>query len=338
MIHLAIESSCDETSCAVLDDRKLIGLSISSQTDIHKEYGGVVPEIASRKHLEAILPMIDEALNKAKINLSELELISVTQGPGLIGALLVGISAAKSLSAALRIPIKAVNHMTGHIAAIYLNYPDLKPPFISLVVSGGHTYLVEVKSFTDFSLIGTTRDDAAGEAFDKVARSIGLPYPGGIEIDKIAKSGNKEAFNFPRVMVKERNYDFSFSGLKTAVINELNKLKKKGYRKEDVAASFQEALCDVLVEKSFRLAEEKKLKTIAMAGGVAANSRLREKMLSEGFERKIKVIYPEPLYCTDNAAMIGVAGYDFYKAEGESSLDFTAKPNLELPTNEGRTA
>lgn len=332
MIQLAIESSCDETSAAVLEDRRLLGLSISSQIDIHKEYGGVVPEIASRKHVEAILPVIDEAMETAGKNFNDLDFLSVTQGPGLIGALLVGISAAKSLSIALDIPLRAVNHIAGHIAAIYLNYSDLKPPFVSLVVSGGHTYLIEVKDFTDFKIYGSTKDDAAGEAFDKVARTIGLPYPGGVEIDRLAKIGDKTAFDFPRVMIHEDNYDFSFSGLKTAVINELHSRDQKNivYKKEDVAASFEEAITDVLIYKTLKLAENKNSEIIALTGGVAANSRLRERMKKEAEQKGIKVIYPDPVFCTDNAAMIGVSGYDFFMKYGASDLGFMANPNLDL--------
>lgn len=329
---LAIESSCDETSAAVIEDgRDVRGLVISSQIDIHRKYGGVVPEIASRKHLEAICPVIDGALEQAACNFRDLDLIAVTQGPGLVGALLVGISAAKSLSLALGIPIVAVNHMAGHIAANYIEHRDLKPPFLSLVVSGGHTYLVEVRSYTDYLVRGRTKDDAIGEAYDKVARHMGLPYPGGPEMDRIAKLG-MPSISFPRVLQKEDSYDFSFSGLKTAVINYLNGFEQKKllYSKEDVAASFQEAAMDVLVEKCFRLQEGTGYDTVAIAGGVAANTRLRHRMEETGKKKGVRIVYPSPIYCTDNAAMIGVSGYYSYLENGASGLEFRAVPNLGL--------
>lgn len=332
MIVLAIESSCDETSAAVIENgREVRGLVISSQIDIHRKYGGVVPEIASRKHLEAICPVIDDALQQAGCDFSDLDLIAVTQGPGLVGALLVGISAAKSLSLALGIPIVAVNHMAGHVAANYIEHRDLKPPFVSLVVSGGHTYLVDVKSYTEYEVRGRTKDDAIGEAYDKVARRMGLSYPGGPEMDRLAKSGNPTIV-FPRVLQKEDSYDFSFSGLKTAVINYLNGFEQKNmsYCKEDVAASFQEAAMDVLIEKCFRLLEETGYDKIAMAGGVAANSRLRARMEERGRAKGVQIFHPSPIYCTDNAAMIGVSGYYSYLQHGASGLDFRAIPNLGL--------
>lgn len=329
---LAIESSCDETSAAIIEDgRDVRGLVISSQIDIHRKYGGVVPEIASRKHLEAICPVIDDALSQAGCVFPDLDLIAVTQGPGLVGALLVGISAAKSLSLALGIPLVAVNHMAGHIAANYIEHRDLKPPFVSLVVSGGHTYLVDVKSYTEYEVRGRTKDDAIGEAYDKVARRMGLPYPGGPEMDRLAKLGNP-SIAFPRVLQNENSYDFSFSGLKTAVINYLNGFEQKNmcYCKEDVAASFQEAAMDVLIEKCFRLQEETGYDKIAMAGGVAANSRLRARMEERGQGKGVRIFYPSPIYCTDNAAMIGVSGYYSYLENGASGLEFRAVPNLGL--------
>lgn len=325
---LAIETSCDETSVAVVRDRKILGLSISSQIDIHREFGGVVPEIASRKHIEAILPVMDDAMEQAGVNFKDIDLIASTQGPGLIGALLVGISAAKSLAIALDIPIVAVNHMRGHIAANYIEN-NLEPPYIALVVSGGHTYLIEVLSYTEMKLRGRTRDDAAGEAYDKIGRRMGLAYPGGPVIDKLAKNG-KDIYNFPRVIID--GYDFSFSGLKTAVINKIHEFEQRGedFSKEDMATSFQEAVVDVLVEKTFQLIDETGLNKIAISGGVSANSRLQERVKEVGDEKGVQVFFPSPIYSTDNAAMIGVEGLIKYKAEGGSDLSFRAIPNLGL--------
>ena len=256
MLTLAVETSCDETSCAVIKDgREVLSNIISSQIEIHRKYGGVVPEIASRKHIESINHIIQEALDKAKVNFSDINLVGVTQGPGLVGALLIGISAAKAIAYGLGIPIIGVNHIQGHVCANYIEHKDLEPPFTCLIVSGGHSYLVQANSYTDYELIGRTRDDAAGEAFDKVARAIGLPYPGGPFIDNLSKKGNKEAIDFPRVFLEPKSYDFSFSGLKTAVLNYLNQTKQKNEEiiVEDVAASFQQAVLDVLVDKTFRL-------------------------------------------------------------------------------------
>lgn len=330
---MGIETSCDDSSVAILkNDREVLVNLISSQIDIHKIFGGVVPEIASRKHLEAINPLIDKALSEAGLTYDDIDLIAVTKGPGLIGSLLVGISAAKGLSLSTNTPMIGTNHMQGHICANYLSNKDLKPPFISLVVSGGHTYLVKVNDYTDYEIVGQTRDDAIGESYDKVARSIGLGYPGGPKIDKLAKEGNKDAIDFPRIMLEKGSYDFSFSGLKTAVLNYINQKKQKNeeINKADLAASFQEAAIDVLVEKSMRLIDETGLKTLAVSGGVAANSRLKERLKEECEKRGVNFYNPEIILCTDNAAMIAMAGYLNYK-EGERSDNYLkVYPNLGL--------
>ena len=330
---MGIETSCDDSCVAILkNDRDLLVNLISSQIDTHTLFGGVVPEIASRKHLEAINPLIDRALEEADLTYDDIDLISVTKGPGLMGSLLVGISAAKALSLATNTPMLGANHMRGHICANYLANKDLEPPFVSLVVSGGHTYLVRVDGYTDYEIVGKTRDDAAGESFDKVARKMGLGYPGGPKIDKLAKEGNNKAIAFPRVMLKKDSYDFSFSGLKTAVINYMHKLEQKGeeINRADVAASFQEAVVDVLVEKSMKLLEETGYDKLALSGGVAANSRLRYR-LEEACEKKgIKFYYPPIEFCTDNAAMIAMTGYLDYKAGERSDKFMKVYPNLEL--------
>lgn len=330
---MGIETSCDDSCVSILkNDRDLIVNLISSQIDIHTLFGGVVPEIASRKHLEAINPLIDKALKDASLSYSDIDLISVTKGPGLMGSLLVGISAAKGLSLATNTPMIGANHIEGHICANYLAHKELEPPLISLVVSGGHTYLVRVDGYTDYEVIGKTRDDAAGESFDKVARKMGLGYPGGPKIDKLAKEGNPEAMDFPRVMLEKDSYDFSFSGLKTAVLNYMNNASQKGegFNKADVAASFQDAVADVLVAKSMRLLEETGYDKLTLSGGVAANSRLREKLIKECEKKGIQFYYPPIKLCTDNAAMIAMAGHLNYKA-GEVSDNFMkVYPNLEL--------
>ena len=330
---LAIETSCDDSSVAILkNEREILTNLISSQIDIHALFGGVVPEIASRKHLEAINPLIDKALEEAGISYSDLDLITVTKGPGLIGSLLVGISAAKALALATGLPLVGANHMKGHICANYLSNKDLKPPFVCLVVSGGHTYLCKINDYNDIEVVGTTRDDAAGESFDKVARKIGLGYPGGPKIDKLAKEGNPKAIDFPRVMLEKGSYDFSFSGLKTAVLNYAHNQDQKGeeINKADLAASFQDAVVDVLVEKSLMLLEETGYKQFAISGGVAANSRLRKKMGEELAKRDIKFYYPETILCTDNAAMIAMAGYLDYKDGIRDDTFMKVYPNLDL--------
>lgn len=330
---LAIETSCDDSSVAVLkNEREILTNLISSQIDTHALFGGVVPEIASRKHLEAINPLIDKAIEDANITYDDIDLITVTKGPGLIGSLLVGISAAKALSLALDKPLVGANHMKGHICANYLSNLDLKPPFVCLVVSGGHTYLCKVNDYNDIEVVGSTRDDAAGESYDKVARKIGLGYPGGPKIDKLAKEGNGKAIDFPRVMLEKGSYDFSFSGLKTAVLNYAHNEEQKGneINKADLAASFQEAVVDVLVEKSLMLLEETGYKQFAISGGVAANSRLRERFTEELGKRDIKFYYPDTILCTDNAAMIAMAGYLDYKAGLRDDTYMKVYPNLDL--------
>ncbi|NLV89128.1 MAG: tRNA (adenosine(37)-N6)-threonylcarbamoyltransferase complex transferase subunit TsaD [Tissierellia bacterium] len=333
MLTLAIETSCDETSAAVIKDgREVLSNIISSQIEIHRKFGGVVPEVASRKHIENINQIVQEALDSAKVTFKDIDLIGVTQGPGLVGALLIGISTAKALAYGLNLPLVGVNHIEGHVCANYIEHKDLEPPFTCLIVSGGHTYLIQVNGYTDYELIGRTRDDAAGEAFDKVARALGLPYPGGPVIDKLAQSGNKAAVDFPRAMLEPNSYDFSFSGLKTAVLNYLNQVRQKGEEiiVEDVAASFQQAVLDVLVDKSFRLAKERGMDKIVLAGGVAANQGLRTMMEKRGKKEGIKIFYPSRILCTDNAAMIGSAAYFNYKAGKTSDLYLNVEPNLDL--------
>ena len=333
MLTLAIETSCDETSAAVIKDgREVLSNIISSQIDIHRKFGGVVPEVASRKHIETINQIVQEALDSANVTFKDIDLIEVTQGPGLVGALLIGISTAKALAYALGLPLVGVNHIEGHVCANYIEFKDLEPPFTCLIVSGGHTYLIQANGYTDYEIVGRTRDDAAGEAFDKVARALGLPYPGGPVIDKLAQNGNKKAIDFPRAMLEADSYDFSFSGLKTAVLNYLNQQKQKGEEiiVEDVAASFQQAVLDVLVDKSFRLAKERKMDKIVLAGGVAANQGLRTMMEERGKKEGIKIFYPSRILCTDNAAMIGSAAYFNYREGKISDLYLNVEPNLDL--------
>lgn len=309
IITLSIESSCDETAVAVLKNgREVLANIVSTQIELHKKFGGVVPEVASRKHIENIDAVYQEALDTAGIKAEDIDHIAVTYGPGLVGALLVGLSYAKALAFTLGIPLVGVNHMQGHINANYIQHKDLKPPFITLVVSGGHTHLVEVKDYQNYEILGRTRDDASGEAFDKISRAMGLGYPGGPIIDKLAKQGNKHAIEFPRAYLDD-SYDFSFSGLKSAVLNYLNaqKMKKQEIVVEDVAASFQEAVVEVLSTKAVNAAEEKGYKTIALSGGVAANSALREKITQMANEKGIEIKFPGLDLCTDNAAMIGLS-------------------------------
>ncbi|WP_394264305.1 tRNA (adenosine(37)-N6)-threonylcarbamoyltransferase complex transferase subunit TsaD [Anaerococcus octavius] len=330
---MGIETSCDDSCVAILkNDRELLVNLISSQIDIHTLFGGVVPEIASRKHLEAINPLIKKALDDANLTYDDIDLISVTKGPGLMGSLLVGISAAKALSLATNTPMIGANHMQGHICANYIAHKDLEPPFVTLVVSGGHTYLVKVNSYTNYEVVGKTRDDAAGESFDKVARKMGLGYPGGPKIDKLAKEGNKEAIDFPRVRLEKNSYDFSFSGLKTAVLNYINQEEQKCHEinKADLAASFQEAVVDVLVEKSMRLLKKTGYDKFALSGGVAANSRLQDRMREECKKENIKFYYPSIELCTDNAAMIAMAGYLNYQDDEISDKFMKVYPNLEI--------
>lgn len=330
---LAIESSCDETAAAVVrNGREVLSNVIYSQIDLHTVYGGVVPEIASRKHIEKINQVVDKALHDAGLSFSDIDGIAVTYGPGLVGALLVGVSFAKALSFATGIPLIGVHHIEGHICANYIENKDLKPPFMALVVSGGHTHLVKVKDYGEYEILGRTRDDAAGEAFDKVARAIGLGYPGGPKVDKVSKEGNPEALVFPKAKVNDSIYDFSFSGLKSAVLNYLNQAEMKGEKivVPDVAASFQKAVVDVLVEHTISAAKEYGFKEVALAGGVASNSALRAAMEEECTKNNIKLYRPSPIFCTDNAAMIGVAGYYEYIKGKRSDYHLNAVPNLKL--------
>lgn len=330
---LAIESSCDETSAAVVTNGRTVKSNIIySQIDLHTLYGGVVPEIASRKHIEKINQVIESALKTAEMDLRDMDAIAVTYGPGLVGALLVGVAEAKALSFATGIPLIGVNHIEGHICANYIEHPDLEPPFLSLVVSGGHTHLVNVKDYTEVEVLGKTRDDAAGEAFDKVARAIGLGYPGGPKIDKVAKEGNAEAIKFPRAKVNGSELDFSFSGLKSAVLNYLNTCEMKGesINVSDVAASFQKAVVDVLTEHAVNATLERGADKIALAGGVASNSSLRASLEKACRENGIKLYVPSPVYCTDNAAMIGVAGYYEYIKGTRADMTLNAVPSLKL--------
>ena len=333
ILILAIESSCDETAAAVVKNgREVLSNIISSQIELHKLYGGVVPEIASRKHIEKINQVIEEALSVAHVTLKDIDAIGVTYGPGLVGALLVGVAAAKAISFATGIPLVGVHHIEGHISANYIEHKELEPPFMSLVVSGGHTHLVKVQDYGVYEILGRTRDDAAGEAFDKVARAIGLGYPGGPKIDKVAKEGNPQAIAFPRAKVEGSLYDFSFSGLKSAVLNYLNSCEMKGeaYVQADVAASFQKAVTDVLVEHSIAAVKEQGFQKFAMAGGVASNSALRATMDVACKDAGIELYYPSPIFCTDNAAMIGAAAYYEFRNGVRSGLDLNAVPNLKL--------
>ena len=330
---LAIESSCDETAAAVVHNgREVRSNVISSQIDLHKLYGGVVPEIASGKHIEKINQVIEEALNEAEVTLDDIDAIGVTYGPGLVVALLVGVAEAKAIAYARNLPLVGVHHIEGHISANYIEHPDLEPPFLCLVVSGGHTHLVCVKDYGKYEILGRTRDDAAGEAYDKVARAIGLGYPGGPKIDRIAKEGNPDAIVFPRAKMEDSPYDFSFSGVKSAVLNYINGCHMKGetFNPADIAASFQKAVVDVLVENAMKAVEEYGMYKFAIAGGVASNSALREGMKKACEERGIQFYHPSPIYCTDNAAMIGAAAYYEYLAGTRHGWDLNAVPNLKL--------
>lgn len=332
-IILGIETSCDETSAAVVaNGREILSNIISSQVELHSRYGGVVPEIASRKHVELILPVVNQALEEACVEAKNLDAIGVTYGPGLVGALLVGLSTAKGIAYTLNKPLIGVHHIEGHIAANYLENPLLEPPFTCLVASGGHSHIVYVKDYNSFEIMGQTRDDAAGEAFDKIARAVGLGYPGGPLIDKTARSGNSRAIEFPRVYFHGGSLDFSFSGLKTAVLNYLNNMEQKGENivMEDLCASFQQAVVDVLVKNTVAAALTKKTDRIALAGGVAANSLLRSSMKEEAARKGIEVIYPKPVLCTDNAAMIAGAAYFEYISGNTADLSLNAIPGLKL--------
>ena len=329
---LGIESSCDETAAAVVKNgREVLSNIISSQVPIHRKFGGVVPEIASRKHIENVLPVIDEALQQAKVDIKEIDGIAVTYGPGLVGALLVGLSAGKALAFALDKPLLGVNHLEGHVFANFLVDEELEPPFMALVVSGGHTALMKVKDYNNFELLGQTRDDAAGEAFDKIARVMGLQYPGGPEIELLAKGGNPTAIDFPRALL-DKSYDFSFSGLKSSVINYLHTEKQSGreVNRADVAASFQAAIVDVLVKKSVHAMEASGLKKIVLAGGVSANKTLQAELGAAVEAIGVKLVHPKPVLCTDNAVMIACRGYYKFLNNEFSSMDLNADPALKL--------
>lgn len=330
---LAIESSCDETAAAVVvNGRDVRSNVISSQIALHTLYGGVVPEIASRKHIEKINQVIEQALEDAHMTLDDIDAIGVTYGPGLVGALLVGVAEAKAISYAKNIPLVGVHHIEGHISANYIENKELEPPFMCLVVSGGHTHLVKVTDYGQYEIIGRTRDDAAGEAFDKVARAIGLGYPGGPKIEKISHEGNPEAIQFPRAKVGGGEYDFSFSGLKSAVLNYLNgcKMKNVEINQADVAASFQKSVTDVLVEHAMHAVEQYRMDKFAIAGGVASNGTLRAAMEEACARRGVQFYHPSPILCTDNAAMIGAAAYYDFLAGKRDGLDLNAVPNLKL--------
>lgn len=333
VLILAIESSCDETAAAVVKNgREILSNVISSQIALHTLYGGVVPEIASRKHIEKINQVTEQALKDAGVTWDDITAIAVTYGPGLVGALLVGVSFAKSLAFALKKPLIGVHHIEGHISANFIESKELEPPFMCLVVSGGHSHLVKVKDYGEYEILGRTRDDAAGEAFDKVARAIGLGYPGGPKIDKVSCEGNPNAISFPRAKVADNEYDFSFSGLKSAVLNYLNTCEMKGEPvvQADVAASFQQAVVDVLVSHSMDALKRYDFKKFAIAGGVASNSHLRAAFEEECQKRSIEFFHPAPILCTDNAAMIGAAAYYEYIKGVRHGLDLNAVPNLKL--------
>ena len=330
---LAIESSCDETAASVVKNgRTILSNVISSQIELHKLYGGVVPESASRKHIEKINQVIEEALSEAGVTLDDLDAIGVTYGPGLVGALLVGVAEAKAIAYAKKLPLVGVHHIEGHVSANYIEHPDLEPPFLCLIVSGGHTHLVIVKDYGEFEILGRTRDDAAGEAFDKVARAIGLGYPGGPKIDKLSKEGNPHAIVFPKAKIDGAPYDFSFSGVKSAVLNFINQNKMQGkeIHAADLAASFQQSVVDVLVEHTMLAAKDYQMDKVAIAGGVASNGTLRQAMKEACEKNGLKFYHPSPIFCTDNAAMIGVAAYYEYKKGTRHGWDLNAVPNLKL--------
>ncbi len=330
---LAIESSCDETAAAVVvNGRDVRSNVISSQIALHTLYGGVVPEIASRKHIEKINQVIEQALSDASVTLDDIDAIGVTYGPGLVGALLVGVAEAKAISYAKNIPLVGVHHIEGHISANYIENKELEPPFLCLVVSGGHTHLVKVLDYGKYEILGRTRDDAAGEAFDKVARAIGLGYPGGPKIEKVSHEGNPHAMEFPRAKIEDGPYDFSFSGLKSAVLNYINGCNMKGIEvvQADVAASFQKAVTDVLVGNAMKAIDEFKMDKFAIAGGVASNGTLMEAMREACEKKGVKFYHPSPIFCTDNAAMIGAAAYYDFLAGKRDGLDLNAVPNLKL--------
>ena len=335
-LTLAVETSCDETSAAVVvNGRRILTNIISSQVPTHQKFGGVVPEIASRKHIENVIPVIDQALKEAGITMTDVDAIGVTYGPGLVGALLVGVATAKALAFALKKPLIGVNHLEGHIFANFLAHEELEPPFVALVVSGGHTSLIHLKDYNELELLGQTRDDAAGEAFDKIARVMNFPYPGGPHIDKAAKEGNPAAIAFPRAFSGqegENKFAFSFSGLKSAVLNYLNTAAQHGDTVcvPDVAASFQAAVVDVLVEKAIAAAKQVGVKRLVLAGGVAANSFLQTELAATAAQNGIALYFPPPVLCTDNAAMIACRAYYQYLAGDFADLHLNALPSLKL--------
>ncbi len=332
-LMLAIESSCDETAAAVLKNgREVLSSVISSQIDIHKKFGGVVPEVASRNHVLNISTVVDEAMKTAGVTYDDLSAVCVTYGPGLIGALLVGVSYAKAVASAKNLPLVAVNHIHGHIAANYISHPELEPPFVCLVASGGHSHILYVKDYDEFEILGRTRDDAAGEAFDKVARVIGLGYPGGPKIEALSKEGNPEAIKFPQVEFADNPYDFSFSGVKTSVINFLHTKEQKNeeINKADLAASFQKSVVEALTRHTIRAAKDKGCDKVVLAGGVSANGALRESFAKATEKEGLKLYYPEPILCTDNAAMIGAAGYYKFLRNDFADSGLNAVANLKL--------
>lgn len=333
---LSIESSCDETAAAVVEDgRNVLSSVIASQVEEHKLYGGVVPEIASRRHAEAIVPVVEKALKEAGITIEDIDAIAVTHAPGLIGALLVGVNFAKGLSLASGKPLIPTHHLRSHIASNYISYKELKPPFLCLVVSGGHSHIVMVEDYTKMKVIGRTRDDAAGEAFDKAARTMGMPYPGGIEMDKVAELGDENKFEFPRPVVRDAPYDFSFSGLKTAVINLIHNMEQRGEAipKEDICASFRKAVVDLLVSNFMKAAEDFGVKTLVVAGGVSANSLLRKRLAQEADKRGFDFYKPDKSVCTDNAAMVGAQGYYEYLSGNIADLSLNAVATLPIDYN-----
>lgn len=332
-LTLGIETSCDETAAAVVaDGRRILSNVIASQVDIHQRFGGVVPEVASRHHIAAILPIVDRALEEAGVGLSDIAVVAVTQGPGLVGGLLVGLAAGKAMAFALDKPLVGVNHIEGHIYANFLAHPDVRPPFVCLTVSGGHTDLLHIPKLGEYEVLGRTRDDAAGEAFDKIARVLGLPYPGGPEIDRLGQKGDPYAIPFPRGLADSETFDFSFSGLKTAALNYINQARQRGEELplEDFAASLQWSIVDVLTAKLLKAARAYRVPHIVLSGGVAANSTLRRHLSQEAAALGLDVLYPPPVLCTDNAAMIASAGFFRYLAGGRSGWDLNARPSLRL--------
>lgn len=330
---LAIESSCDETAAAVVEDgRNVISSIVASQVEEHRLYGGVVPEIASRRHAEAIVPVVKQALAEADTTLDDIDAIAVTYAPGLIGALLVGVNFAKGLSLSTGIPLIPTHHLRSHIASNYISNIELKPPFMCLVVSGGHSHIVMVEDYTKMKIIGKTRDDAAGEAFDKVARTMGMPYPGGIELDKVAENGNPLAFKLPRPVVHDAPYDFSFSGLKTAVINLIHNASQKGeeLNKADVCASFRYAVVDCLTTNFLKAAEDYKINKLVIAGGVSANSLLRSTLKAECEKRGFELYMPDKSLCGDNAAMVGSQGYYEFLSGNIADTDLNAFATMSI--------